>query len=125
MEICRDNVNPLLRSQISQLIDLSLAARTLYSNHYIKGRGFVVGKDLVGPEGFREMLTDPEGLIDILFNPHRAAYIFLEDGFLITCSVVCQSRQGGGTLFHLVTGRNREGVARHSRLLRWPPAFRL
>ena len=112
-------------NEISDLVELALESRTLYSTLYIIGRGLVEGKDVVRPEGFRQRLADPHGLIVQLFDPKRKGYTEMEDGFLITCSVVCQSRQGGGSLFHSVTGRKRDGVAHHTNHLQWPLNFPL
>ena len=103
MEICRSNKVNLLELEISHLLDLTFTARTLYSTHYVNGRGFIVDNFQVGPEVIRGMGVDPQGLKPTLFNPRGAAYTILEDGFLICCSVVCKSRVGGATLFIVVT----------------------
>ena len=119
-QICQLNKSSLDLNEISHLLDLAVESRTLYSSLFIKGRGLVEGKDVVRPDGFRQRLADPHGLLGQLYDPHRTLYSQLEDGFLICSSVVCQSRQGGGSLFFSVTGRKRDGVAHHTRLLKWP-----
>ena len=108
-----------MKIQISQLLDLSNSSRSVYSSHYKNGQGLVVNQTKAGPEVIQGMVLDPHSLIPALLISKGTPYSNLEFGFLISCSVVCQSRVGGGILFSVVTGRNSEGVSRHSRKLEW------
>ena len=60
MNLCYQN--DLMITEIPDLLELTLNARTLYSTHYINGRGFVEGKEKVGPGRIREMVSDPHGI---------------------------------------------------------------
>ena len=124
-QICNLNNSTLDLNDIAHLLDLAIESRTLYSSLFIKGRGLVEGKDVVRPDGFRLRLADPHSLLGQLYDPNRSLYSILEDGFLICASVVCQSRQGGGSLFFSVTGRKRDGITHHTNILQWLPTFPL
>ena len=125
LQICNLNKSSLDLNEISNLLDLAIESRTLYSSLFIIGRGLVEGKEVIRPDGFRKRLADPHGLLGQLYDPNRSLYSILEDGFLICASVVCQSRQGGGSLFFSVTGRKRDGITHHTNILQWPPTFPL
>ena len=106
----------LVLNEFSDLIELALEARRLYAAHFKNGRGFIVGNKKVEPEKIREMVADPQGLKRRLLG-EQGVYTNLEKGLLLCCSVVCQSRTGGGTLFTFITGRPRDGVSRISQKL--------
>ena len=116
MNICF--LNDLVVIEIPDLLELAVNARRLYSFHYINGRGFIEGKEKVGPGRIREMVPDSHGLKPCLWG-QQGVYLNLEKGLLFCCSVVCQSRTGGGTLFTFLTGRPRDGVTRQSLKLEW------
>jgi len=81
-----------------------------------------VGNKKVEPEQIRGMVADPHGLKPRLWG-ESGVYSDLEKGLLLCCSVVCQSRTGGGTLFTFLTGRPRDGVTRYSLKLEWLPTL--